>query len=293
MPIDYDDMMQSGATGLTAAYDEKDVMLYALGIGMGRDPLDEKELPFVYENNGLKVVPTFASVINRGEAPPDRQRMPQKSQINFALVVDGERRITFHKQLAPKCEVISDERMLAILDKGEGKGAVLVQERVTREAASGEKLFTIVSSIFARGDGGFGGSPDGGPVLHSIPDRTPDLVKECDTRPDQALLYALSGDRNPLHRDPNFAKLVGFPKPILHGLCSYGTACRAVLSTLAQYRPERIKQFDVRFSKPVFPGETLVVEMWQDGGTISYRASVKERPGTVVLNNGLCLLADS
>jgi acyl dehydratase len=258
---------------------------------MGRDPLDEKELPFVYENNGLKVVPTFASVIGRGEAPPERQRMPQKSQVNFALVVDGERRITFHKPLPPKCEVISDERMLAILDKGEGKGAVLVQERVTREAASGDKLFTIVSSIFARGDGGFGGKPDGGPPLQEIPTRAPDLVKECDTRPDQAFLYALSGDRNPLHRDPAFAKMVGFPRPILHGLCSYGTACRAVLSTVAQYQPERIKQFDVRFSKPVFPGETLVVEMWQDGAAISYRASVKERPGTVVLNNGLCLLA--
>ncbi|HSS13618.1 MAG TPA: MaoC/PaaZ C-terminal domain-containing protein [Rhizomicrobium sp.] len=290
MAIDYDDMMQSGATGLASRYDEKDIMLYALGVGMGRDPLDEKELPFVYENNGLKVVPTFASVIGRGEAPPERQRMPQKSQINFALVVDGERRITFHKPLPSKCDVISDERMLAILDKGEGKGAVLVQERAARDAKSGDKLFTIVSSIFARGDGGFGGSPEGGPALHILPERTPDLVKECDTRPDQALLYALSGDRNPLHRDPAFARMVGFPRPILHGLCSYGTACRAVLSTLAEYQPERITQFDVRFSKPVFPGETLVVEMWKDGGTISYRASVKERPGTVVLNNGLCLL---
>ena len=132
-------------------------MLYALGVGFGRDPLDEKELPFVYENNGLKVVPTFASVINRGEAPPERQRMPQKSSINFVMVVDGERRITFHKPLPPKCEVMADERMLDILDKGEGKGAVLMQERVVREAASGDKLFTIVSSIFARGDGGFGG----------------------------------------------------------------------------------------------------------------------------------------
>ncbi len=290
MAIDYDDMMQSGATGLASRYDEKDVMLYALGVGMGRDPLDEKQLPFVYENNGLKVVPTFATVINRGEAPPERQRMPQKSQINFALVVDGERRITFHKPLPPKCEVVTDERMLAILDKGEGKGAVLVQERATRDAKSGDKLFTIVTSIFARGDGGFGGSPDGGPALHILPERAPDLVKECDTRADQALLYALSGDRNPLHRDPAFAKMVGFPRPILHGLCSYGTACRAVLSTVADYQPERIKQFDVRFSKPVFPGETLVVEMWKDGGTISFSASVKERPGTVVLNNGLCLL---
>jgi len=291
MPIDYEDMMQSGATGLAARYDEKDVMLYALGVGMGRDPLDEKELPFVYENNGLKVVPTFASVINRGEAPPERQRMPQKSNVNFMMVVDGERRITIHKPLPPRCEVIADERYLDILDKGEGKGAVLIQERSVREAGSGDRLFTIVSSIFARGDGGFGGKPQGGPQLHEIPGRAPDLVKECDTRPDQAFLYALSGDRNPLHRDPVFAKMVGFPRPILHGLCSYGTACRAVLSTLAQYLPERITQFDVRFSKPVFPGETLVVEMWQDGSTISYRASVKERLGTVVLNNGLCQLA--
>jgi acyl dehydratase len=257
---------------------------------MGRDPMDEKELPFVYENNGLKVVPTFASVINRGEAPPEQQRMPQKSNINFMMVVDGERRITFHKPLPPRCEVVSDERYLDILDKGEGKGAVLIQERVSRDAASGDKLFTIVTSIFARGDGGFGGKPQGGPQPHEIPDRAPDLVTECDTRPDQAFLYALSGDRNPLHRDPAFAKMVGFPRPILHGLCSYGTACRAVLGALAEYQPERIRQFDVRFSKPVFPGETLVMELWQDGGTISYRASVKERPGTVVLNNGLCLL---
>jgi len=291
MPIDYEDMMQSGANGLVSSYDEKDVMLYALGVGFGRDPLDEKELPFVYENNGLKVVPTFASVISRGEAPPAQQRMPQKSSINFMMVVDGERRITIHKPLPPKCEVVSDERYLDILDKGESKGAVLIQERVTREKASGDKLFTTVSSIFARGDGGFGGKPQGGPALHEIPERAPDLVKECDTRPDQAFLYALSGDRNPLHRDPNVAKMVGFPRPILHGLCSYGTACRAVLSTLAEYDPARITQFDVRFSKPVFPGETLVVEMWQDGATVSYRASVKERPGTVVLNNGRVILA--
>jgi acyl dehydratase len=228
----------------------------------------------------------------RGEAPPERQRMPQKSSVNFAMVVDGERRITFHKPLPPKCEVVSDERYVDILDKGEGKGAVLIQERVSRDKASGDKLFTIVTSIFARGDGGFGGKPQGaGPALHEIPDRAPDLVHECDTRPDQAFLYALSGDRNPLHRDPAFAKMVGFPRPILHGLCSYGTACRAVLETVAQHQPERITQFDVRFSKPVFPGETLVVELWQDGQTISYRASVKERPGTVVLNNGLCQLA--
>lgn len=291
MPIDYDDMMQSGATGLAASYDEKDVMLYALGVGFMRDPLNEKELPFVYEGGALKVVPTFASVIARGEAPVAQQRMPQKSSINFAMVVDGERRITIHKPLPPKAAVLADERMLDILDKGEGKGAVLIQERVVREAGTGDALFTIVSSIFARGDGGFGGKPHGGPALHEIPERAPDHVVEVDTRPDQAFLYALSGDRNPLHRDPAFARAVGFPRPILHGLCSYGTACRAVLGALAGYQPERVKQFDVRFSKPVFPGETLVVEMWADGGTISWRAGVKERLGTIALNNGLCVIA--
>jgi acyl dehydratase len=292
MPIDYDDMMQSGATGLEARYDEKDVMLYALGVGFMRDPLDEKELSFAYEGQGLKVVPTFATVINRGDAPAERQRMPQKSSINFMMVVDGERRITFHKPMAPRAEVVADERVLEVLDKGAGRGAVLIQERVVRDKASGEKLHTIVSSIFARGDGGFGGPERGGPELHTLPARAPDLIKECDTRPDQAFLYALSGDRNPLHRDPAMAKAVGFPRPILHGLCSYGTACRAILSAVADYKPERIKQFDVRFSKPVFPGETLVVEIWADGATLSFRASVKERPGTVVLNNGLCLLGD-
>jgi acyl dehydratase len=290
MPIDYDDMMQSGATGLEARYDEKDAMLYALGVGMMRDPLDEKELPFAYENNGLKVVPTFASVINRGDAPPERQRMPQKSSINFMMVVDGERRITFHKPLQPRAEVIADERMIAILDKGEGKGAVLVQERAVRDKASGDKLFTIVSSIFARGDGGFGGPKEGGPELHPIPERAPDLIKECDTRPDQAFLYALSGDRNPLHRDPKIAKMAGFPRPILHGLCTYGTACRSIISTVCKYDPTVIRQFDVRFSSPVFPGETVITEMWVDGKTVSFRSKLKERD-VVVLNNGKCVLA--
>ena len=290
MPIDYDDMMQSGASGLVSSYDEKDVMLYALGVGFMRDPLNADELPFAYENNGLKVVPTFASVINRGAAPPENQRMPQKSSINFMMLVDGERRIAFHKPLPPKCETIADERTVGLYDKGADKGAVLVQEREVREKATGDKLCTITASYFLRGDGGFGGPQQDQPEPHAIPARAPDLIHECDTRPDQAFLHALSGDRNPLHRDPAIARAVGFPRPILHGLCSYGTACRAILSSVAAYKPERIKQFDVRFSKPVFPGETLVTEIWADGGTISFRALVKEREGVVVLNNGLCIL---
>jgi acyl dehydratase len=291
MPIDYDDMMQSGATGLRARYDEKDVMLYALGVGFMREPLDENELSFVYEQN-LKVVPTFASALPRGAAPIENQRNATRSSINLMLVVDGERHITFHKPLPTAADLIADERTIGVYDKGKDRGAVVVSERVVRDAGSDEKLFTIVSSLFARGDGGFGGPAHGGPEPHPIPDRAPDLIRECDTRPDQAFLYALSGDRNPLHRDPAFAKMVGFPRPILHGLCSFGTACRAILSTVGKYQPERVKEFAVRFSKPVFPGETIVTHVWADGGTISFRAFVKEREGVMVLNNGLCVLGD-
>jgi len=298
MPIDYDDMMQSGATGLVSRYDEKDVMLYALGVGFMRDPMNEKELPFVYEGRqDLKVVPTFASALPRGIAPIENQRLSAKSSINLMMVVDGERHITFHKPLPASAELIADERTIGVYDKGAEHGAVVVQERAVREKATGEKLFTIVTSFFARGDGGFGGPfpnrySHGGPEPHAIPERAPDLVVECDTRPDQAFLYALSGDRNPLHRDPAFAKMAGFPRPILHGLCSYGTACRAILSHVADYRPERIRRFDVRFSKPVFPGETIVTEIWVDGATVSFRAHVKEREGVTVLNNGCCVLGD-
>jgi acyl dehydratase len=291
MAIDYDDMMQSGATGLRSRYDERDVILYALGVGFMRDPLDTDELPFAYEQN-LKVVPTFASALPRGAAPIENQRNATKSSINLMLVVDGERHITFHRPLPTAADLIADERTIGVYDKGKDHGAVVVNERQVRDAASNEKLFTIVSSLFARGDGGFGGPAHGGPEPHPIPDRAPDLIRECDTRPDQAFLYALSGDRNPLHRDPAFAKMVGFPRPILHGLCSFGTACRAILSTVGKYQPERVKEFAVRFSKPVFPGETIVTHIWADGGTISFRAFVKEREGVMVLNNGLCVLGD-
>ena len=154
----------------------------------------------------------------------------------------------------------------------------------------GDKLCTLMSSTFARGDGGFGGPKDGAPEPHKLPDRKPDLVHECDTRPDQAFIYALSGDRNPLHRDPNVAKMAGFPRPILHGLCTYGTACRAVISSVCKYDAAKITGFDVRFSAPVFPGETIITEMWVDGPVVSFRSRLKERD-VVVLNNGKCTLA--
>ncbi|PKQ01825.1 MAG: 3-alpha,7-alpha,12-alpha-trihydroxy-5-beta-cholest-24-enoyl-CoA hydratase, partial [Alphaproteobacteria bacterium HGW-Alphaproteobacteria-12] len=153
----------------------------------------------------------------------------------------------------------------------------------------GDKLCTLTSTIFARGDGGFGGPREGAPAPHKLPEREPDMSVDAETKPDQALLYRLSGDRNPLHSDPEFAKAVGFPKPILHGLCTYGTCCRAIISGALDYDPTQITGFDVRFSAPVFPGDTVTVDIWKEKGLISFRARVKERDA-VVINNGKCTL---
>lgn len=281
MPVTYDGLMSLKSMGDEFTYTDRDTMLYALGVGMSRDPMDEDELRYTYEND-LRTVPTLASVIAWG------QRTIGMSGINYLLVVHGEQRLTLHQPLPASATIISDERVTGAVDKGPGKGALIFTEKSIR-LKNGEKLCTVGGTTFARGDGGFGGPSAGALEPHPIPERKADAVCETDTRVDQALLYRLSGDRNPLHSDPKIAKMAGFPRPILHGLCSYGTACRAVLKTICNYDHTMITGFDVRFSSPVFPGETLVTEMWKDGNVVSFRSKVKERD-VVVINNGKCTL---
>jgi acyl dehydratase len=281
MAIKYEELMQLKATDRPFSYTDRDTMLYALGIGFGRDPLNEAELPFVYEN-GLRSIPTLSTVVSWGSA------IIGKSGINYLYVLHGEQRLTVHRPLPVAADILADERITGAFDKGE-KGAIVLVEKTLRLRDSGEKLCTLVATTVARGDGGFGGPKEGAPEPHPIPSRAPDIIHVCDTRPDQAFLYALSGDRNPLHRDPKVAKMAGFPQPILHGLCTYGTACRSIISTVCKYDPDRIAAFDARFSAPVFPGETIVTEMWVDGGVVSFRSKVKERE-IVVINNGKCTL---
>ncbi|HEY0281496.1 MAG TPA: MaoC/PaaZ C-terminal domain-containing protein [Rhizomicrobium sp.] len=283
MPIHYDEIMQLKSVGDEFRYTDRETMLYALGVGFGRDPLNRQELKFVYEND-LQTVPTFATVLGWGQATL------APSGLNYLMVVHGEQRLTLHKPLPAQAEIIADERVTGAFDKGEGKGALILLEKVIREKHSGDKLCTLGTTYFARGDGGFGGPRDGAPAPHPLPERAPDLAVECDTRPDQVFLYALSGDRNPLHRDPSVAALAGYPRPILHGLCAYGTACRAILSGVCGYDAKKIVGFDARFSAPVFPGETIVTEIWVDGSVVSFRGKLKEREA-VVLTNGKCTLA--
>ena len=281
MAIDYDDLMAREVKDMPYSFGDRETMLYALGVGMGEDPMDEAELDYVFEKN-LKTVPTMAALFGQGSS------LLQGAGINHTLVVHGEQRVALKKPIPAECDMLVDSRVAGAFDKGE-KGAIIVMETTAREKSSGDVISIATSGIFARGDGGFGGPREGAPQPHSIPDRAPDEVCELKTKPDQALIYRLSGDRNPLHADPEFADAAGFPRPILHGLCTYGVACRAVLKTLCDYDHTKIAGFDARFSAPVFPGETVVTEMWVDGKTVSYRCRLKERDA-VVINNGRCEL---
>ncbi len=282
MPMNYGHLMSLKSEGEEYAYSDRETMLYALGVGMGRDPLDEAELAYVFERQALKTVPTMATVLTRSG-------LLRNCGFDYTKVVHGEQRMTLHRPLPPAGKLIADARVTEAYDKGAGKGAVICTEIRVRSAEDGAPMFTLGSTTFARGDGGFGGPAGSGPAPHEVPTRKPDLVHKVETRPDQALLYRLNGDRNPLHADPELAKRVGFPAPILHGLCTYGTTCRAVLQAVCNYDHTRIEGFDVRFSSPVYPGETITVEMWEDGRILSFRCRIAERDVTVI-NNGKCTL---
>lgn len=287
MPIYYPDILEQKTEPRTFTYGDKDVMLYALGIGMGRDPMDERELAFVYEK-ALKVVPTAATVLAAGAGRRAAGQVEQKpglrvSQLNYLMVVHGEQKVELHKPLPTTGSFTATSRTIGAFDKGKDKGAVVINETVWTDEA-GEKVATLTGSTFARGDGGFGGPTDGAPEPHRVPDRKPDLSVPFDTRPDQALLYRLNGDRNPLHSDPDVAKRAGFPRPILHGLCTYGVTCRAVLQEICDYDPARILSHQARFSAPVFPGDVITVDLWKDADVVSFEARVLDRGATVIRN---------
>ncbi len=292
MPItmqDVEETLIQEPEELPGGYTDRDSLLYAVAIGMGRDPLDANELPYVCESVGNKVVPTAATVLTTTHPKEGAQTMPPlMAKINFALVLHGEQRLRIHKEIPQAADTLVSSRVTGVYDKGKDKGALIISDTNVK-LADGSDLLTLSSTIFARGDGGFGGSPDGAPVPHKLPEREPDAVCEMPGRIDQAFVYALCGDRNPLHRDPKFAKMAGFDKPILHGLCSYGIACHAVLKTMLEYDQTRITGFDVRFSSPVFPGETQLVEMWKDDNVISFRVRIKERD-VISINNGKCTI---
>ncbi len=283
MALDYDHLMALETEEKEFRYTDRETMLYGLSVGMGADPMDRKELDFVYEKN-LKTLPTMATVLAWDNS------LVLSTGVNYLLVVHGEQRVTLHKTLPARATILSKGRVKQVIDKGEGRGALLYVEQTIREKETGDLLCTNLSTVFARGDGGFGGPSEGGPKPHVLPDRAPDHVCDLTTMPSQALFYRLCGDRNPLHADPDVAAAAGFDRPILHGLCTYGHACHAIVEEACGYDSARMTGFEARFSAPVFPGETIRTEMWEEDGGVSFRSSVPEREA-VVLNNGFAPLA--
>jgi acyl dehydratase len=260
----------------------KDTLLYAVGVGAGLgDPADE--LAFTTENSfGVeqRVLPTFAVLAAQGGGRRDI------GSFDPAMLVHAEQAFELHRPLPPAGAVRTTTKVTGIYDKG--SGALVATEAVAVDAASGEPMITSRSSVFIRGEGGFGG-PRGTAPDWPEPGAEPDLEVSYPTRPEQALLYRLSGDRNPLHSDPAFAARAGFPRPILHGLCTYGVVGRALLHALAGSDPARFAGMSGRFSKPVFPGESLTVSIWRrDGGNAIFRATKAD--GTVVLDRGTALV---
>jgi acyl dehydratase len=278
--IDYDKLMGWRFPPIRQTLTKENCILYALGVGLGGDPLDEAQLRFVYEA-GLVALPTMAVVL----AYPGFWVKDPESGIDWVRVVHGEQSIVIHRPLPVEGELIGRSRISGIIDKGPGKGAILYSEREISDAATGVIYATLAMSTFCRGDGGFGGPAGPSWPVHAVPERSPDAVCDLPTLPQQALIYRLSGDFNPLHADPAVARAAGFERPILHGLCTLGVAGHALLKTCSGYDPARFKSLALRFSAPVFPGETIRTEMWRDGDTVSFRARAVERD-VVVLNNG-------
>ena len=281
MAIDQNKIMNWPFREVEQSYTTRDSILYALGLGIGADPLDERQLDFVFEENDFKALPTMAVVL----AGPGFWARDPASGIDWVKVLHGEQGLRIHKPLPPEATVVATTKVTGLLDKGADKGALIYSERTLVDKATGDALATLTATTFARGDGGFGGPSGPTKAVHPIPEREADIVCDLPTLPQAALIYRLSGDPNPLHASPKVARAANFKAPILHGLCTLGVAGHAILKTVCDYDVTRFKSMDLRFSAPVYPGETIRTEMWRDDDIVSFRSRVVERD-VVVLNNG-------
>lgn len=261
------------------SFTERDTILYALGLGIGTDPVDPRQLRFVYED-GLQALPTMGVVL----AHPGFWAGDPALGIDWPRMLHVGQGLTIHRPIPASGEVIGRSRIADVIDRGEEKGALLYYERDVVDAASEELIATVRQTLLCRGNGGFEASGEA-PKAPELPETAPDHLVRTPILPQAALLYRLSGDLNPLHADPAMAIKAGFAQPILHGLATYGMAGYAALNAFCDGNPSAFCEFDVRFTAPVMPGETLITELWDDGVDIALRARVEGRDA-VVLDNG-------
>jgi acyl dehydratase len=266
---------------LPVTYNKRDTMLFALSIGLGADPLDPQQLRFVTED-GLRAFPNMVGVLGWGGAI-DRPEFG----VDVHRVVVAGLGFRLHRPLPPEGALFAQGRITDVIDKG--KGALIKTTKELRDA-TGTLIASADTELFARGQGGFGGgaaTPE--PLEAPMPKRAPDRVCALPTAANMALLYRLNGDYNPLHSDPDHARRVGFPRPILHGQASFAVATHAVLRTIGEYDPERLHEAKARLTQIVFPGETLRTEMWLEGDTVRFRTTAVERE-IVVLDHGKAVI---
>jgi acyl dehydratase len=287
--LDYQALKNWDFGEIEHSYTQRDTLLYALGVGLGSDPLDGSQLRFVYEKD-LQMLPSMVAVLG---TPGFWWRDP-RTGADWVKLVHGEQRIRILAPLPVAGKLIAKNRVISVTDKGAGKGALVVVQRDIFAPGSTEALAQTTQVTFLRGDGGFSaqsGSSDPPPeALPAVPDATPDMELDLTSLPQAALIYRLSGDYNPLHAEPEVARKAGFSRPILHGLCTFGMATHAVLKGLCQYRTDGLRSMAARFTSPVYPGETVRFQLWQRGKQAHLRASVAARD-TIVLNNGVIELA--
>ncbi len=282
MPIDPQAVLGRVVEGPVREYDDRDTMLYALSVGFGQAPTDRSALPFVFEGAGLVAVPTMSCVLGTGSAL-------RALDLDWKMVLHVGQSLTMSRPLRPSGAVTSRSKIVGINDKGPGRGALIRQETEIVDVADQAVVATLGLTILARGDGGFGGDSRS-TEARAAPQRPPDYRHVATTRPEQALLYRLNGDRMPVHADPDLAARAGFDRPILHGLCSYGIACRGAIELFAGHDPSRIVHIETRFVAPVFPGETLLTDFWSEEGGLAFVTRTGERGG-LVLDGGWCRLS--
>ncbi|KCB41183.1 MaoC/PaaZ C-terminal domain-containing protein [Bordetella hinzii] len=281
MAIDLSRLRDARIPDAQQRYDWRDCARYALALGVGLDPLDESDLAYLDETR-LKVEPTLVNVL----ADPGFWLRDLPLGLDWRRTVHGEQSIRLHRPPAPQGNVRGVTRIVDVADKGADKGALLYVERDLFDLEDGGHLATLRQTVFCRGDGGYGGAPAVRPPPAPLPARAPDLLADCPTSPQAALIYRLSADLNPLHIDPASARRAGFPRPILHGMASFGVAGHGLVRHCCAADPRRMLAMDGRFRAPVYPGETLRLEIWMEAaGQARYRAIVRERDA-VAIDNG-------
>lgn len=278
--MNFDKVVNRHFTETRQSYSARDTILYALGVGFGTRPLDADHLPFLFEER-LVAAPTYANVLGH----PGMWARDPEYDIAWKKLLHAEQRLEMHAPLAPEGEVVASHAILGLRDRGADKGVMLHQQKLVRDARTGDRIATVTNTLMLRGDGGCGDWGDAPAELEVLPDTAPDRSLEVPVSEIQPLIYRLSGDLNPLHIDPEVAKVGGFPRPILHGLSTKGMAGYALLREYCEMDASRLKSMAVRFSSPVLPGDTLRFDFWGAGaGPVRFRATAVNRDGIKVLD---------